>query len=307
MSLQTRCGTDIDTIGNYAEAMADGAQFPDVTVFTDGARYWLADGFHRVEAARRIGRTTVSADVRKGTEDDAVVFGGTANNKQGKRPTRADVQHFLEMVWERREAVFGGTPTGGNMAEKCGVSRGTATSFVNARLAEMQIAPVAAPVQIEQVKRPVRPTRLIGSDGKAYPVRPVRPVRPSEPVAAPVRPPAPKGSSDIEDWPRDRYGVQIPQEILGAFADETARDVIESHLRHAKGLLKGALDEREPSAAHLRQSDLMEVENALRAVKAAKPHCVCRMCQGNGCKACRETGFQTEAQYGRNPREFRAD
>ena len=307
MSLQTRCGTDIDTIGNYAEAMADGAQFPDVTVFTDGARYWLADGFHRVEAARRIGRTTVSADVRKGTEDDAVVFGGTANNKQGKRPTRADVQHFLEMVWERREAVFGGTPTGGNMAEKCGVSRGTATSFVNARLAEMQIAPVAAPVQIEQVKRPVRPTRLIGSDGKAYPVRPVRPVRPSEPVAAPVRPPAPKGSSDIEDWPRDRYGVQIPQEILGAFADETARDVIESHLRHAKGLLKGALDERDPSAAHLRQSDLMEVENALRAVKAAKPHCVCRMCQGNGCKACRETGFQTEAQYGRNPREFRAD
>ena len=157
------------------------------------------------------------------------------------------------------------------------------------------------------MKRPVRPTRLIGSDGKAYPVRPVRPVRPSEPVAAPVRPPAPKGSSDIEDWPRDRYGVQIPQEILGAFADETARDVIESHLRHAKGLLKGALDEREPSAAHLRQSDLMEVENALRAVKAAKPHCVCRMCQGNGCKACRETGFQTEAQYGRNPREFRAD
>ena len=307
MSLQTRCGTDIDTIGNYAEAMSDGAQFPDVTVFTDGARYWLADGFHRVEAARRIGRTTVSADVRKGTEDDAVVFGGTANNKQGKRPTRADVQHFLEMVWERREAVFGGTPTGGNMAEKCGVSRGTATSFVNAHLAEMQIAPVAAPVQIEQVKRPVRPTRLIGSDGKAYPVRPVRPVRPSEPVAAPVRPPAPKGSSDIEDWPRDRYGVQIPQEILGAFADETARDVIESHLRHAKGLLKGALDERDPSAAHLRQSDLMEVENALRAVKAAKPHCVCRMCQGNGCKACRETGFQTEAQYGRNPREFRAD
>ncbi len=226
------------------------------------------------------------------------------------------------MVWERREAVFGGTPTGGNMAEKCGVSRATGERFVNARMAEMQIGPVAAhvsmtqvnkgvaPVQIEQVKMPVRPTRLIGSDGKAYPVRPtrpVRPVRPSAPVAAPVRPSAPKGSSDIEDWPRDRYGVQIPQELLGAFADETARDVIESHLRHAKGLLKGALDERDPSAAHLRQSDLMEVENALRAVKAAKPHCVCRMCQGNGCKACRETGFQTEAQYGRNPREFRAD
>ena len=133
LSLQTRAGTDVDTINNYAEAMADGASFPDVTVFTDGKHYWLADGFHRVMAAKQNGKTTVAADVRKGTEDDAVVFGGTANNKQGKRPTRADVQHFLSMVWERREAVFGGTPTGGNLAEKCGVSRATGERLVMER------------------------------------------------------------------------------------------------------------------------------------------------------------------------------
>ena len=108
LSLQTRAGTDAETINNYAEAMADGAQFPDVTVFTDGTKYWLADGFHRVMAAKVNGKTAISADIRNGTADDAVVFGGTANNKQGKRPTRADVQHFLEMVWERREAIFGG-------------------------------------------------------------------------------------------------------------------------------------------------------------------------------------------------------
>ena len=125
LTLQTRAGTDADTIKNYAEAMADGAQFPDVTVFTDGETYWLADGFHRVLAAQANGKAMISADIRKGTEDDAVVFGGTANNKQGKRPTMADVQHFLQMVWDRREAIFGGTPTGGNLAEKCGVSRAT--------------------------------------------------------------------------------------------------------------------------------------------------------------------------------------
>ena len=69
-------------------------------------------------SGKQNGRTVIAADVRKGTEDDAVVFGGTANNKQGKRPTRADVQHFLQMVWDRREAIFGGTPTGGNLAEQ---------------------------------------------------------------------------------------------------------------------------------------------------------------------------------------------
>ena len=39
LSLQTRAGTDAETIDNTAEAMADGAQFPEVTVFTDGEHY----------------------------------------------------------------------------------------------------------------------------------------------------------------------------------------------------------------------------------------------------------------------------
>lgn len=316
MSLQTRCGTDAETVNGYAEAMADGAKFPDVTVFTDGATYWLADGFHRVMAARQNGRATIAADVRKGTDDDAVVFGGTANNRQGRRPTRADVQHFLSMVWERREAIFGGTPTGGNLAEKCGVSRRCGEAFVNARLAEMEGSGSVPPVHNAQVaeanKMPVRPTRLIGADGKSYPVRPVRPGAPA-PVAAPVRPSAPpaperpaKGSSEIEDWPRDRYGVQIPQELLGVFAEDTARDQLEGVLRSALRLARGALEAQDRSMANFHQSDLLELENVLLAAKSAKPHCVCRMCQGTGCRACREAGFQTKLQYERNPKEFQA-
>ena len=163
LTLQTRAGTDAETIDNYAEAMADGAQFPDVTVFTDGTHYWLADGFHRVMAAKQNGRTVIAADVRKGTEDDAVVFGGTANNKQGKRPTRADVQHFLQMVWDRREAIFGGTPTGGNLAEKCGITRQAGTKFVNEKLAEMPNATLRSTVNNLQLKMPERGWRDGGS------------------------------------------------------------------------------------------------------------------------------------------------
>ena len=211
LSLQTRAGTDAETIDNYAEAMADGAQFPEVTVFTDGAHYWLADGFHRVMAAKQNGRTVIAADVRKGTEDDAVVFGGTANNKQGKRPTRADVQHFLQMVWDRREAIFGGTPTGGNLAEKCGVGQATGVRFVQAKLAEMPVAqanPTLSKIklqtsqneQIQAPKMPVRPTQLIGANGKMYPVRPM-PVRPSRPAHA---------------VPVDRFAVDITADATHA-------------------------------------------------------------------------------------------
>lgn len=314
LSLQTRAGTDAETIDNYAEAMADGAQFPEVTVFTDGMHYWLADGFHRVMAAKQNGRTAIAADVRKGTADDAVVFGGTANNKQGKRPTRADVQHFLQMVWDRREVIFGGTPTGGNLAEKCGVSITTGKNFVSRQLANLASttppAPVRAPsqksqvkmperggseggspAQNAQVKAPTRPTQLIGADGKMYPVRPSMPTRPSK-------------SAHVV--PVDRFGTEIPVEIQGAFDGGVLADICSLISKARCGLRKG-MDDKLPQFAAVRQDALVQLDNAYRFVSAAEPHCVCRMCQGQGCKACHGRGWQTEEEYGRNPKEFKVD
>lgn len=306
LSLQTRSGTDAETINNYAEAMADGAQFPDVTVFTDGKHYWLADGFHRVMAAKQLGKKQISADIRKGTEDDAVVFGGTANNKQGKRPTRADVQHFLEMVWARREAIFGGTPTGGNFAEKCGVSRETGRKFVEEKLAAMPVAPVRPTANVGQLpirpnapiqapKMPVRPTQLVGANGKMYPVRPSMPV---------------KGTGNglkVQGHvvPLDRFGVEIPVEINGAFEQEELNEVIRN-ISDARSVLRSALEAGVEAFKAVRQDALIQLNNAYSFVKSAKAHCVCRICQGNGCKACHERGWQTEEEYERNPKEFKA-
>ena len=301
LSLQTRSGTDAETINNYAEAMADGAQFPDVTVFTDGTHYWLADGFHRVMAAKQLGKKQISADIRKGTEDDAVVFGGTANNKQGKRPTRADVQHFLEMVWARREAIFGGTPTGGNFAEKCGVGQTTGVRFVQAKLAEMPVEPASstlpkvklptrpkAPIQAPQM--PVRPTQLVGANGKMYPVRPAMPTRPAKPAHV---------------VPLDRFGTEIPVEINAAFEQDELNAVIRN-ISDARSVLRAALEDGLEAFKAVRQDALIQLNNAYNFVKSAKAHCVCRICQGNGCKACHERGWQTEEEYERNPKEFKA-
>ena len=314
LSLQTRAGTDAETIDNYAEAMADGAQFPEVTVFTDCTHYWLADGFHRVMAAKQNGRTVIAADVRKGTEDDAVVFGGTANNKQGKRPTRADVQHFLQMVWERREAIFGGTPTGGNLAERCGVSIATGKNFVNRQLANLASTtpptPVSSPANVGKLKMPemggsdggstaqnaqlpsmpTRPTQLIGANGKMYPVRPSMPTRPSRPAHV---------------VPVDRYGTEIPVEINDAFDGGVLADVC-GLISKARCALRKGFEDKLPQFAAVRQDALVQLDNAYRFVSAAEPHCVCRMCQGQGCRACHGRGWQTEEEYRRNPKEFQA-
>ena len=311
LTLQTRAGTDADTIRTYAEAMDDGAQFPDVTVFTDGETYWLADGFHRVLAAKSNGKTAISADVRKGTEDDAVVFGGTANNKQGKRPTMADVQHFLSMVWERREAIFGGTPTGGNLAERCGVSRATGERFVQRKLEEMPKAPVRPTASKIQSKMPTRPTHLVGANGRAYPVRPAPKV--AETTSAPVRPTASKIQSKMPTRPTrqhpvmpvDRYGTEIPVEMQEAFEPSPLADIL-SCISKARVALRKGFEDKDPAFAAVRQDALVNLNNAYNFVNAAEPHCVCRMCQGTGCKACHERGWQTEEEYKRNPKEFQA-
>lgn len=326
LSLQTRAGTDAETINNYAEAMADGAHFPEVTVFTNGERYWLADGFHRVMAAKQNGKATIPADVRKGTADDAVVFGGTANNKQGKRPTMADVQHFLSMVWERREAIFGGTPTGGNLAERCGVSRATGERFVQRKLAEMPKAPSRpvvsktqlpsrsvdsktqlAPASKTQLKAPMR---LVGRDGKMYPVRPTVKAASHETPSAPVRPTVSKTqlkmpTRPVRKMPVDRYGTEIPVEIAEAFESSPLADIL-SCISKARVALRKGFDEKDPAFAAVRQDALVNLNNAYNFVNAAEPHCVCRMCQGTGCKACHERGWQTEEEYKRNPKEFQA-
>ena len=311
LTLQTRAGTDADTIRTYAEAMADGAQFPDVTVFTDGETYWLADGFHRVLAAKSNGKTAISADVRKGTEDDAVVFGGTANNKQGKRPTMADVQHFLSMVWERREAIFGGTPTGGNLAERCGVSRATGERFVQRKLAEMPKAPVRPTASKIQSKMPTRPTHLVGANGRTYPVRPEP--QPAETPSAPVRPTVSKTQLKMPTRPTrqhpvvpvDRYGTEIPVEMQEAFEPSPLADIL-SCISKARVALRKGFEDKDPAFAAVRQDALVNLNNAYNFVNAAEPHCVCRMCQGTGCKACHERGWQTEEEYKRNPKEFQA-
>ncbi len=79
-----------EIVAEYAEAMRCGAKFPAVTLFFDGVRYWLADGFHRFHASRAAELLDILADVREGTKRDAVLFSAGANGTHGMRLTNAD-------------------------------------------------------------------------------------------------------------------------------------------------------------------------------------------------------------------------
>ncbi len=77
-------------VADYSEAMLNGATFPPVTVFDDGVDYWLADGFHRLEAAKRNEAKTINAEVQQGSRLDAQWFAFGANKSHGLRRLNED-------------------------------------------------------------------------------------------------------------------------------------------------------------------------------------------------------------------------
>jgi hypothetical protein len=87
---QPRAQLDERVIAEYAVAMRQGEIFPPVTIFCDGKNYWLADGYLRFEAAARIGRNSISAEVHEGTLRDATLWAVGANAKHGRRRSEAD-------------------------------------------------------------------------------------------------------------------------------------------------------------------------------------------------------------------------
>jgi hypothetical protein len=70
--------------------MKSGVDFPGPVVFFDGSVHWLADGFHRVQAARSAGVQNLHCVVEEGGLREAVLYSCGANAKHGIQRTSAD-------------------------------------------------------------------------------------------------------------------------------------------------------------------------------------------------------------------------
>lgn len=93
---QPRYALDWSAIDDYTDEMEAGAKFPPVVVFYDGENYWLADGFHRIQAKSQTGAETIAVDLRQGTLEDAQWFSFSANKANGLRRTNDDKQRAVK-------------------------------------------------------------------------------------------------------------------------------------------------------------------------------------------------------------------
>ena len=293
--LQTRDGLANAVVKDYAESAKAGSKLPPVTVIREVApaapdpaapapvspipspqssipKYYLVDGYHRVAAAERLGLTTIDAEVIDGDFTAALRLALKANAEHGLRRTNADKRNALRMAWENREALFGGTPTKEMLAEACAVSRSTVKRFYS---------------HIQKGSKEPLFNRVC-KDGRKYRLNPQSPTpNPQSPTT-------------------DRFGVEIPANLLAAFELSRYRGIVRM-LREALTAVEAEQEACNLAFAKVSQSTRITMRNAAEDLKAELPFCVCRICGGAGCRACGNIGVQTKAEYDRNPNEVKPD
>ena len=102
---QVRIAQNQFTIDEYAEKMVAGAIFPPVVVFFDGSEYWLADGFHRINAAIQAGIEHINVDIKEGDKRDALLYAVGANSSHGLRRTNEDKRNAVLLLLNDPEWV----------------------------------------------------------------------------------------------------------------------------------------------------------------------------------------------------------
>lgn len=129
---QPRQEINYEVVKDYAELMREGVVFPPVTVFFDGAKYWLADGFHRYHGYKSNAITTIEAEVIDGSVDDAEEYSFSANGKRGYELTKEDKKAIIrKMLLKERYAEW----SQARIAKHVGVS----AMFVSRVKASMEI------------------------------------------------------------------------------------------------------------------------------------------------------------------------
>jgi DNA modification methylase len=95
---QPRAMMDMFVADEYKEKMLAGAQFPPVVIFQTNHTYWLADGFHRLNAAQRAGWDVINAEVHPGDLRTAILYSVGANSDHGLKRTNADKERAVKTM-----------------------------------------------------------------------------------------------------------------------------------------------------------------------------------------------------------------
>jgi len=190
-SIQCRAQIDVALVNEYADRMAEGADFPAVVLFGTAAKAWIGDGWHRVLGAKQTGAETIRADLSPGGRAEALKHALGANAVHGHRRTNADKRRAVEIALREFPRLSSNA-----LSKLCGVS-------------DMLVTTVRG--QVQEVGTCATVT---GADGKSYPAkRDPAPAEPVEETESEESEPEPRRGPHPDVLPKDqqrpRNGMQF--------------------------------------------------------------------------------------------------
>jgi hypothetical protein len=99
--IQVRSGLHFPSVNSYAALMRERPMDPVVVYHEGNGTFLLADGFHRLAAAKQLGRTTINATIYSGTAREAQWFALGVNRAHGRRLSKRDVARAIRVAIEQ--------------------------------------------------------------------------------------------------------------------------------------------------------------------------------------------------------------
>ena len=287
--LQARASTDQSVVADYTEAMRAGVKLPPIVVFKDAeGQLFLADGFHRVLAAERVGQPLIEAEIKKGRRDDANWFAAGANKTHGLRRTGADKRKAVGIALKIQPELSDRA-----IADHCGVG-----DHLVAELRRLQVR--------ENAPEDSRNSGFIGNSDSQ--------VRENAPEGPPPGPPSGPPEMDVRvgrdgkkypapppmpppDKPLDKIGRVIPENVLATWerGQEAAAKI--RAISQVRCDLRDAQEQGDPLYRGVNFSVvLLQLDQAYAGLKVAIPYAICPTCQGEApkCRLCKGSGIVSE-------------
>lgn len=108
---------------------------------------------------------------------------------------------------------------------------------------------------------------------------------------------APK-KKPVSNLPVDSRGVPVPADKMALWARRFELDELTTAISKLRVAFKKAYADHDPLFAHVDpQMTGVRLDAVYHSIASGKPWCVCPMCQGASCRACKGTGFMGKFQF----------
>lgn len=171
--VQMREQTSDRIVQQYAADMARPTQtFPPIVLFYDGEHYWLADGMHRLLAAKTLGLPDIWARVLRGGEREAVEYAALEAPKDHSKVAygEGDKQLRVKRMWEVHPEWHHGGASTHKIAESCEVNQSTVVRAMARYSLSDALASDTSTPSIDMPSPPLLPTPATNEKRSETPV-----------------------------------------------------------------------------------------------------------------------------------------